>query len=201
MTCPHAAELARLAEYERITCRKCLTEKTKSEFYFYYGRAVRMCKACCSEKGKKAHALRKLRGRPKRVKETTLERFWKFVKKTDTCWLWIGSTQHGGYGQFRDSGKLHAVHRYSYKLVAEIPDGLTIDHLCKVKTCVNPAHLEPVSMRENVLRSNGPAAINARKTHCQRGHEYSKENAAVYGRRRHCRACRAIRDQKTGEVR
>lgn len=81
-------------------------------------------------------------------------RFEAKINKTDSCWLWIGGKQAAGYGSFgvRGSGKL--AHRVSYELHrGAIPDGLHLDHLCRVKSCVNPDHLEPVTPRENVRRA------------------------------------------------
>ena len=72
-----------------------------------------------------------------------------------------------------------------------IPEGLTLDHLCRVRACVNPAHLEPVTLRENTLRSpSAPTAINARKTECLRGHAFTPENTWVHRSRRCCRECK-----------
>jgi hypothetical protein len=73
---------------------------------------------------------------------------------------------------------------------------LTLDHLCRNKACVNPAHLEPVTNRENVLRGVGLSAENARKTHCKRGHPLSGDNVVVSkgGRKRRCVACERLRD-------
>ena len=104
------------------------------------------------------------------------------IKVTDTCWLWTGSTQRKGYG--RCSRWL--AHRLVYVLLrGPIPDGLQVDHLCRVRNCVNPDHMELVSSRENTFRGISPAARNARKTTCPEGHPYD----AVWGPNRRCRAC------------
>ena len=108
------------------------------------------------------------------------------------CWLWTGATNPKGYGHIGRNGRTLYVHRVVYEtLVAPIPDGLTIDHLCHVRTCVNPQHLEPITRAANTLRSwTGPSAVNARKTHCPRGHEYSPANTIVNNRgERVCREC------------
>lgn len=92
--------------------------------------------------------------------EVIRERFWLRVEKTDTCWEWIGRTNEKGYGlmQVKPSGCPHqtmTAHRLSYQLlVGPIPDGLTLDHLCRNTSCVNPEHLEPVTLEENVRRAH-----------------------------------------------
>ena len=122
---------------------------------------------------------------------TEEERFWTHVQRTPTCWLWTGALFHNGYGIFTRAGRVNVrAHRYSYELRhGPIADGLTIDHLCRTRSCVNPDHLEPVSLRENILRGDGPAARHAVQTHCLRGHEFTPENTRVAQGRRHCRAC------------
>lgn len=122
------------------------------------------------------------------------ERFWAKVDKTDACWLWTAATTRG-YGQFGFEGRVQLAHRVAWTLlVGPIPDGLTIDHLCKVKHCVNPAHLEPVTIRENIVRADGTGGMNARKTHCPLGHAYDEENTYRKSNGgRECRACRRLR--------
>lgn len=120
-------------------------------------------------------------------------RFWEKVNKTDGCWLWTGSKDSAGYGHFRiDSQRLRKAHRISYELlVGPIPEGLQLDHLCRVRECVRPDHLEPVTNYTNWTRSLAPSAINARRTHCANGHPFSGENLAVLrDGRRQCRTCR-----------
>lgn len=86
----------------------------------------------------------------------SLERFWSYVdrsKTEDGCWLWNGHRESNGYGRFRHDGRRSGAHRFAYEAeVGPIPDGLTIDHLCRVRHCVNPAHLEAVTSRENTRR-------------------------------------------------
>jgi hypothetical protein len=122
------------------------------------------------------------------------ERFWSKVDKTGECWLWTGSTEDLGYARFGVNGTRVYVHRFAYELeVGPIPDGLTIDHLCRVRYCVNPDHLEAVTQRQNVMRSPVQVtAVNARKTHCPRGHEYSGRDKRGW---RECRTCRNNRKQ------
>jgi len=112
------------------------------------------------------------------------------------CWLYAGSTVTGGYGRIYADGRLVCVHRLAYEhFNGSIPDDLTIDHLCGNPCCVNPEHLEAVTIRENILRGNGAAARNARKTHCKHGHEFTSENTYSRrdrgnGRYRECKECR-----------
>jgi hypothetical protein len=111
------------------------------------------------------------------------------------CRVWTGGLTHDGYGKIcGDDGRMQLVHRAYYTaVVGPIPDGLTLDHLCRCRACFEPGHLEPVSRRENTLRGEGIAAQNARKTHCANGHPFSLENtyARTSGGRRGCRACSA----------
>jgi hypothetical protein len=125
------------------------------------------------------------------------------------CWLWSGQIDVGRYGVVRAAdGKVHKAHRVAYEAyVGPIPDGLTIDHTCHStdtkcaggptcmhRRCVNPAHLEPVTMRVNALRGNTTAAKHAAKTHCPQGHEYTPENTYSSPKRgeRDCRKCRRV---------
>lgn len=115
--------------------------------------------------------------------------FWdRFTRgAADECWLWLGVTDEKGYGRF---GK-RAAHRMTYELlVGPIPDGLQIDHLCRVRNCVNPAHLEPVTLRENLARSSNPAAIGILYNTCIRGHEFTPENTYIRPSRPRSRICK-----------
>ena len=130
-----------------------------------------------------------------RTKDTPAQRFWSKVEFTEFCWLWQASNNGIGYGKFHASGGRNASavysHRWAYEFcVGPIPQGLTIDHLCRVTNCVNPDHLEPVTIRENILR--GPGA----KTHCLRGHEFTPDNTMVRAGARWCRKCQTIRTAK-----
>lgn len=113
------------------------------------------------------------------------------VEKTDDCWNWIGAINSGGYASFFNGKKVMSAHRWSYEhFVGKIPAGLDIDHLCRNRRCVNPEHLEPVTRQVNVRRGTNPAAGNARKTHCVRGHEFSPGNTRWEGARKHKRRCK-----------
>lgn len=108
------------------------------------------------------------------------------------CWVWTGFRERSGYGRFTCAGVRKLAHRWSYELlVGPVPEGLQLDHLCRNRSCVNPAHLEPVTGRTNILRGECDAADNARKTHCKRGHLLAGNN--IYwrsGNRRECATCR-----------
>lgn len=120
------------------------------------------------------------------------ERFWSKVDKTAGCWVWTAGRVGGGYGTFTVDRRAQVAHRFAYELlVGPVPDGLQLDHLCRNRQCVNPAHLEPVTARTNLLRGEGVAAKNARKTHCNRGHAYTAETTYVYKDTGHrlCKVC------------
>jgi HNH endonuclease len=112
------------------------------------------------------------------------------------CWPWKGGRQQivnraMGYGKFAHRGKTKLAHRVAYMLTfGKIPVGYTIDHRCNVPWCCNPKHLMLATMRENVLRGKGRAAVNARKTHCIRGHAFTPENTGRQKNGRYCVTCR-----------
>lgn len=131
-----------------------------------------------------------------------LERFLPKYEVTDECWLWTAAIDRAGYGRIGGAdGRILYAHRVAYELaVGEIPKGLVIDHLCRVRHCVNPDHLEVVSQRQNILRGTAPVVENARKTHCKWGHEFTPENTRIRLRpgdtERVCIACAKIREAK-----
>lgn len=118
------------------------------------------------------------------------ERFWDKVEKTDDCWNWTGAIIWNGYGQIKWGDKVQYAHRVSYLMhIGEIEKGLTIDHLCRNRRCVNPIHLEAVTNKTNLLRGYGIAAQNARKTHCKLGHPLTGRNLLLITHGRACREC------------
>lgn len=121
------------------------------------------------------------------------ERFFRFVDADGPCWLWTGGLNPKGYGTFYiRRGSKSKAHRVSWKLlVGEIPSGTELDHLCRVRNCVNPDHLEPVIHVENLRRGYGFGSRNAAKTVCPQGHPYDVVTTAKDGRRaRSCSTCR-----------
>lgn len=119
--------------------------------------------------------------------KTLEDRFWSRVQRgaIDECWEWLGAIDTTGYGRIGVGRRVLGVHRIAYEIqVGPIPEGLTIDHLCLRRSCVNGRHLEAVTHEENSRRSK------RRLTHCVNGHEFTEEN--TYWRkegRRQCRTC------------
>jgi HNH endonuclease len=111
------------------------------------------------------------------------------------CWLWTAGRTQGGYGVSSVGGRTTSAHRITYQLlVGPIPEGMTVDHLCRVRNCVNPAHLEPVPHSENLRRGENR---NKSRTHCPQNHPYDGDNLVVItGGRRGCRACRREAEQR-----
>lgn len=134
-------------------------------------------------------------------KADIVQRFWSKVVKTETCWLWTAYVSGKGYGQFRMNGRMHAAHQVALLITGTPrPLGAEVDHLCRVRHCVNPAHLEWVTHAKNMERA-GPYLAGPRpdhyltgRTHCKNGHEFSADNTRHVvekdgSRRRRCRVC------------
>lgn len=120
------------------------------------------------------------------------ERLFAKVDATGICWLWTGAKNRGGYGAISKGRREGAavVHRVVWELlVGPIPEGADLDHLCRVRACCNPDHLEPVSRAVNVARGSHRAGA-PRRTHCKRGHAFTAENSIPNGPNgRACRIC------------
>lgn len=124
-------------------------------------------------------------------------RFIDNIEKKNGCWNWTGNKGRSGYGSIaiKIGGKMKAAnvsaHRFSYVIFkGRIPDKFHIDHLCRNILCVNPDHLEAVTLHENLRRGVGVCALNSRKTHCKNGHEFTAENVYKIKSGRKGRGCR-----------
>lgn len=130
------------------------------------------------------------KGKRVMTQPSAADRFWAKVEVTEDCWVW-GGYLTDGYGKMMWNRRQGQAHRFAYEsFVGPIPDSLTIDHLCRNRACVNPAHMEPVTQQENVLRGVGVGAINGAKTHCKWGHSLSGENIIIRSDGRECRECK-----------
>jgi hypothetical protein len=147
------------------------------------------------------------------ITSAAAKRFWASVDTSaglTGCWPWLGRIGTLGYGVLTVAQYPFTAHTIAYELlVGPVPAGLTLDHRCHTddascpggntcphRHCVNPAHLEPVTALENVLRGRGPSAVNARKTHCMRGHAFDADNTTIrLGGGRECRACNRQRQE------
>lgn len=132
------------------------------------------------------------------LNSTVEQRLERRSEQRGSCRIWTGTLDYGGYGHLTLNYRTELVHRLSYEThVGPIPPGMQIDHLCRVRSCINPAHLEAVTARENQRRGESPVSINARKTHCVRGHELAGANLYVTpDGRRQCRTCHRERVRK-----
>ena len=129
--------------------------------------------------------------------------FWsKVAFRQAGCWDWMGCRVNGGYGKFWDGRNVYA-HRFAYEdVVGKIPDGLTLDHLCRNHKCVRPLHLEAVSLTENQARGESVCVQNTRKTYCKHGHPFDQSNTRIRpDGKRDCKACaRAYSHQRWKRV-
>ena len=138
--------------------------------------------------------------------ETRFE-FFTIPEPNSGCLIWLGPLNNSGYGQMKTGYKsegtrrTYLVHRIAYEhFVGPIPEKMDLDHLCRVRCCVNPAHLEPVTRRENNLRGIGPQVHRARKAaqqYCKRGHQLFGDNMFLNSEgKRACKACRKQLSEK-----
>ena len=132
---------------------------------------------------------------------TPIDRFASLIQ-FGSCWEWIGQRNNRGYSVFYVGPtaipRQVLGHRWAYEFFSgqRIPEGMQIDHLCRVRHCVNPDHMEVVTPLINTMRGYSPTRLNAEKTACPAGHEYTPENTWVEKNGyRHCRACKRIRDR------
>lgn len=136
-----------------------------------------------------------------------IERALPKIQITPGCWIWTGTKHSGGYGTINVRLGVNAVskllvHRVVYEHYnGPIPRGLTLDHLCRNRLCVNPDHLEPVTNKENILRGEAFSAVFARRDRCVRGHLLTPENTSRYSHKgidqgRICRTCHRERQRE-----
>lgn len=132
------------------------------------------------------------------VSDRAIARFWAKVDKDNgpvhptlgRCWIWTGARNAAGYGHAHVGADQGLAHVIAFELVVgPVPPGLELDHLCRNRPCVNPTHVEPVTHRQNLLRGETIPALNAAKTHCPKGHEYTEAN--TYRQKSGSRMCRA----------
>ncbi len=127
------------------------------------------------------------------------ERLLVHARDEDECWLWPGADSGNGYGRISVDGKTRATHIVAYELFTgtRVPEGMVLDHKCRNRACYNPKCLKPIPGVDNTLIGEGPTALNARKTHCLRGHELVGDNLITRVRNgrtnRECRACKQMR--------
>jgi hypothetical protein len=112
-------------------------------------------------------------------------------RSSGDCWIWKSPIGHNGYGKAHIMSRAYLAHRVFYKhYKGDIPEGFQIDHLCKVRNCVNPDHLEAVPPHINNYRSESPCALNRLKDECKHGHLLSGDNLYVTkDGRRQCKTC------------
>lgn len=162
------------------------------------------CRDCSNKTAKvkqASYVAEGLTGRGKKrsrwLTRTTEERFFEKVVVTGFCWLWEGAIS-AGYGNFGISGTSVIAHRWAYEhLVGPIPEGLVLDHLCRVRNCVNPDHLEPVTNEENIRRGYSISRMYRERSSCHNGHDYVEGSYYVSSKGfRTCAICARKREQE-----
>jgi hypothetical protein len=201
---PTYDHLERDVEHAMVVCTRCAIAKTSEHFYPDATKRNELrseCKDCTRiDQGK-----RRRKSPPLWWGVPIEERFTRRIERVpfSTCWYWNGATYSKGYGQLWRDGQRISAHRLSFELfVGQIPPGLEINHLCETPCCVNPAHLEAVTHRENLAYSYREEQNTGKfKTHCKRGHEFSPENTLLVGPNRNFRQCRECNRQRARELR
>jgi len=123
--------------------------------------------------------------------------FAEYIDTSGPCWLWTAATNRQGYGTVKHNYRHWMAHRLIWTaLVGDIPEGMTLDHLCQTLNCVNPDHLRVMDGRTNILIGHGPPALNARKARCIKGHPLNGDNLYSYKGTRHCRICRLTANKR-----
>lgn len=128
------------------------------------------------------------------------ERFSSRIRRDESsdCHHWTGPLDKDGYGSFYLRRRNRRAHRVAwYNMHGEIPEGMVINHICKNRACVNAQHLQIVTVAENTLKDSVTvAAINARKTHCPRGHPYDRVYRSGKRYQRYCSICEAAKSRR-----
>lgn len=153
-------------------------------------------------------------GRGWSITDTLEDRLWSKVNKNSgifgrdgtfptQCWTWTSATTRPrlGYGILNFHGKRYLVHRLAYELmIGPIDKAQELDHQCDNSLCLNPYHLQPTTHKQNVLRGNAPPSVNAKKSHCIRGHALEGSNVwtSTTTGYRLCKVCRKLRDSNNG---
>lgn len=185
-----------MAEALPLSCIHCKREMMSAGAEHRTGRWRMRCHGC---RARVTVGTRKLLWGPMPIPPELT--FWNRVHKTDTCWIWVGGIGEFGHGYFGRNGPTKLAHRTAYEMcVGPIPAGLVLDHLCKNPSCVNPAHLEPVTQGENVRRADSRVGRKMQQTHCLKGHPLSGDNLKIVRSgarrpRRCCRVCQRGRSQ------
>lgn len=129
------------------------------------------------------------------LKRKDLERWFRSYRETNDCWVWTATIGSNGYGRFWFKGKLWLAHRFAWflKWRMEPIEGLVLDHICRVRRCVNINHLRTITSKENTLIGEGITAQRLRRGTCDKGHSYTKESTRINPKTggRQCEICRS----------
>lgn len=130
---------------------------------------------------------------PNLASGTPEERFWVKVDAEGDCWEWTACKNEDGYGIFGTKRGNKLAHRFSWELlIGPIAEDKELDHRCRNRACVNPLHCVETTHADNNRRGYSPTAVNARKTHCPKNHEYTPENTSYWNGYRSCKECDRI---------